>query len=80
MSTSRDEWITSLNLSKLNKGYCGEIPGCKKENDVIVNSSAFETNQPTMYHADSYLLTFARNDEYVYPLLEYLASQLAQQF
>ena len=44
---SRNEWITSLNLSKhkLYKGYCGEILGCKKENDVIVNSSAFETNK-----------------------------------
>ena len=43
----RDEWITSLNLSKLKlyKGYCGEILGWKKENDVIINSSAFETNK-----------------------------------
>ena len=45
-----DEWITSLNLSKLKlyKGYCGEMLGCKRENDVIVNSSAFETNKQTL--------------------------------
>jgi hypothetical protein len=40
-----DEWIASLNLSKLKlyKGYCGEVLGFKKENDM--NSSAFKTNQ-----------------------------------
>ena len=32
---------------KLYKGYCGEILGCKKENYVIVNSSAFEANKQT---------------------------------
>jgi hypothetical protein len=32
------------------KGYCGEILGCKKENDVIVNSSAFETNKQTILY------------------------------
>ena len=30
------------------KGYCSEILGCKKESDVIVNSSAFETSQLTI--------------------------------
>ena len=41
--------MNGSHLSKFKpyKGYCGEILGCKKENDVIVNSSAFETNQPT---------------------------------
>ena len=33
------------NKLKLYKGYCSEILGCKKENDMIVNSSAFETNK-----------------------------------
>ena len=37
--------LKDLSKLKLYKGYCGEILGCKKENDVIINSSAFETNK-----------------------------------
>ena len=36
--------IFNLSKLKLYKRYCGEILGFKKKNDVIVNSSAFETN------------------------------------